>query len=142
MANKTQQRDAVFAVCYEFYNVTDDHIQERVKHFIETFPWAEEHANLVFVYIRTVIDYKVVSQLNKTNDIRLRNSMVNSINNTHKQLFSYSPKIAKKSAPETLKAQKEDKFKAIDKKELEGLFNPMSMINSIEIDNNENGELN
>ena len=89
MAYRSEERERIIRVSYEFYNITDETMQERVTLFLEENPWAKPHANIVFVYIRTLTDYKVLSELGDNNDIRLRNSLVNSIDKLHKQLFSY-----------------------------------------------------
>ena len=89
MPYSAEERERVIRNSYEFYNITNETIQERVEEFISTFPWSEDHSNIVFVYIRTLTDYKVLSELEGTNDIRLRNSLVSSIDKLHKQLFSY-----------------------------------------------------
>ena len=82
-----QQR--IIGAGYEFYEITNEKLQNSVKNFIEEHPWAKKHANLVFTYIRMLTDFKVLSELDKPNDIRLRNSLVTSIDKLHKQLFSY-----------------------------------------------------
>ena len=89
MAYSKEERERILRNAYEFYNITNDTLKEKVESFIEEHPWSAEHANLVFVYIRTLTDYKVLCELNTSNDIRLRNSLVSSIDRLHKQVFSY-----------------------------------------------------
>ena len=83
------EQSRIIGAGYEFYGITNESLQESVTRFIETFPWAKEHANLVFPYIRVLTDFKVLSELTGNNDIRLRNSLITSIDKLHKQLFSY-----------------------------------------------------
>ena len=113
MPYSNAERERVFKAGYEFYNVDDDYMQDRVKSFIAANPWAEEHANLVFPYIRTLTDYKVISQFDGANDIRLRNSLITSIDKLHKQLFSYKD------------ADNDSEEDGMDE-----LFNPLKMANS------------
>ena len=89
MAYSKEERERILRNAYEFYNVTNETLKQKVEAFIEEHPWSAEHANLLFVYIRTLTDYKVLSELNTSNDIRLRNSLVSSIDRLHKQVFSY-----------------------------------------------------
>ena len=89
MAYSKEERERIISSSYEFYGIDDNTIQDRVAEFVQKNPWAEPHANLVFVYIRTLTDYKVISELDGVNDIRLRNSLVSSIDRLHKQVFSY-----------------------------------------------------
>ena len=89
MAYRKEEQQRIIGAGYEFYDITNEKLQESVKNFIETHPWAKKHANLVFAYIRVLTDFKVLSELDKPNDIRLRNSLVTSIDKLHKQLFSY-----------------------------------------------------
>lgn len=89
MPYSKQERERVIKAGYEFYDIRSEELQLRVDRFLEENPWAAPHSNLVFVYIRTLTDYKVISELDGINDIRLRNSLVNSIDKLHKQVFSY-----------------------------------------------------
>ena len=138
MAYKQAEKDALFAASYEFYNINDKYIQDRVKKFIKTFKWASEHSNLVFVYFRTLIDYKVISELSGTNDIRLRNSMVTAVEKLHARLFSYAPKFKRVSPPGHEEAKKSTEVSNMNQKELKALFNPMMLIEDMDdnIDNN------
>lgn len=96
MAYSKEERERILRNAYEFYNITNDTLKQEVKDFIEEHPWATIHANLVFVYIKTLTDYKVLCELNTSNDIRLRNSLVSSIDRLHKQVFSYKDADSKK----------------------------------------------
>lgn len=85
-----EEREQIMAAAYEVYKIDKQYIDLEVVDFIRENPWAHDHHELVFVYKRTMIDYKVLCELPNMNDIRLRNSLVSSIDKLHKQLFSYS----------------------------------------------------
>ena len=89
MAYRKEERERIIRSSYEFYGICEDTIQDSVAEFIEKNPWAEPHANIVFVYIRSLTDYKVISELSGINDIRLRNSLVANITRLHKEVFNY-----------------------------------------------------
>ena len=94
-----EQLEQVMQAAYEIYKIDRKSINATVDKFTEENPWAEEHKKLVLVYIRTFTDYSVLCELPDMNAIRLRNSLVTSLDKLHKQLYSYRPDSKENTSP-------------------------------------------
>ena len=86
-----EDKERIMDAAYEIYKIDRKSVEDAVSKFIEQNPWAKIHENLVFTYVRTMIDYRVLCELSSLNDIRLRNQLITSIDKLHKQLYSYMP---------------------------------------------------
>ena len=94
-----EERERIMRAAYEIYKIDRESINAAVDKFTGENPWAKEHEKLVLVYIRTYTDYCVLCELPDLNDIRLRNSLVTSLDKLHKQMYSYRPDSKENKSP-------------------------------------------